>query len=101
MSSIKSSPKKPRVRLSPHINPEKYSITLQPNLDAFTFTGQEDITLRIGKATQEITLHASELTIAKASFIHKERVVESKKIVFDKKVEMVTITFKKPLPKGT
>ena len=57
---------KKSVRLPNHVVPKHYSITLFPNLNEFTFSGEEEILLAITKSTKEIIIHAIELEIISA-----------------------------------
>lgn len=109
------------VRLSRHILPEKYSIKLKPDLESFTFTGEETIQLIIEKADTQVVLHALELDIVTAEFIAPaksktqkftqgrrtiQKVVKipsqvwTSKISYNTKAETATLVFPKALPKG-
>ncbi|MBU1032187.1 M1 family metallopeptidase, partial [Patescibacteria group bacterium] len=79
------------IRLPVHVKPERYKIMLKPDLNEFTFTGEEIIYLSLDKPTKQITLHSVDLEIESA---------EASKISYDKKTETVTLTFPKTLPKG-
>ncbi len=89
--------KKYSVRLPSYIKPERYQITLKPDLKKFTFEGEETIFLTLGKATREIILHSVDLEIESVSFKNGQK---AKKIKFDKVGETVAISFAKPIPKG-
>ncbi|MFH1535775.1 MAG: M1 family metallopeptidase, partial [Patescibacteria group bacterium] len=82
---------KKALRLPVHVKPERYKIMLKPDLNEFTFTGEEIIYLSLDKPTKQITLHSVDLEIESA---------EASKISYDKKTETVTLTFPKTLPKG-
>ena len=88
------------VRLPEHIIPKRYSITLHPNLNEFTFKGEEEILLKITKPTKEITLHAAELEITSAEIIAGRKKLGSKNIAYNEKAETVTISFDKIISKG-
>src|SRR3989344_5043082 len=105
------------VRLPGHVRPERYELVLKPNLEDFTFTGEETIHLRLELSVDEITLHADELEIEGVFFfgVSGERLTHStslrvnpepveglkeEKISYDKKAETVTFSFNRPLPKG-
>ncbi len=87
------------VRLPSHIKPEHYLLTIKPDLEAFTFAGEEIITLSLSKPVKEITLHSKELDIEVAEIIGKQ-VTFAQKISYDEKAETATFHFSKPLPKG-
>lgn len=88
---------KTSVRLSNHVIPKRYSITLIPNLNEFTFTGEEEILLTLTKSTKEITLHAAELEIASATLNYGSSQLISQKISYDEKQETATISFEKTI----
>lgn len=82
------------------VMPERYRLILHPNLDEFTFRGEETIYLKILKPTKEITLHAVELGIEEAIFIRPGTAVVPENIHFDPHAETATFVFAKPLPAG-
>ncbi len=53
-------------RLPANVRPVRYDLTLTPNLEGFTFTGDESIELDVVEATDSVTLNAAELEIAGA-----------------------------------
>ena len=73
---------------------------LKPDFNEFTFTGIETIYLLLEKPTKQITLHAVELEIESAEFIHESKEIWACKISYDSKSETATFTFPKLLPKG-
>lgn len=88
------------VRLSPYIHPEKYTLTIKPDFETFTFSGEETIDIYIEKPTKTLILHALELTVASAAFSMNGRKPLEATITFDKKQETVIFTFPKTFPKG-
>lgn len=92
--------KKSKVRLPEHTRPQKYQITLKPDLESFLFEGKETIFLVIDKTTSEIILHAKDLKVSNVHYRGKGVGLRAKRIVFDKKSETVSFKFLKPLPKG-
>ncbi|MBI2196944.1 M1 family metallopeptidase [Candidatus Daviesbacteria bacterium] len=91
---------KNEVRLPVHVKPERYRIMLRPDLEGFTFYGEETIFLVLEKPTKQITLHAAELEIESAEFIHGNKEVWAGRINYDKKAETATFTFAKNIQKG-
>ncbi len=77
-------------RLPVHVKPERYKIMLKPDLDNFTFYGEETIYLSLDKPTRQITLHSVDLEIE----------CDQVKISYDKEKETATFTFPKAIPKG-
>ncbi|MDD5147698.1 MAG: M1 family metallopeptidase [Candidatus Daviesbacteria bacterium] len=90
---------KKNVRLPAHVKPERYKIMLKPDLEGFTFCGEETINLSLEKPTNQITLHALELEIESAEFIHANKSLTGK-ISYDLKAETATFTFPKQIQKG-
>ncbi|MBI2314568.1 M1 family metallopeptidase [Candidatus Daviesbacteria bacterium] len=88
------------VRLPSHVMPERYKILLKPDLNEFTFTGEETISLVLEKPTKQITLHAAELEIESAEFIHQNQETRVGKTSYDKKAETAILTFPKKLAAG-
>ena len=88
------------VRLPSHVIPEHYKITLKPDLNEFTFTGEETIHLSLEKSVKQITLHSAELEIESAEFIHANKEVWAGKISYDKRRETAAFVFPKSLQAG-
>lgn len=87
------------VRLSKNIIPLEYEIELKPDLDNFTFSGIETITLSVLKKTKTITLHSKEIEIDTANLlINKNKIFA--KISYDKKSETASFVFPKIIPAG-
>lgn len=91
---------KKSVRLPVHVKPERYKIMLKPDLNEFTFSGEETISLVLEKSTDQITLHSIELEIDSAEFLHKNKEIYAGKITYDTRAETATFTFPKKLQKG-
>ncbi len=80
------------MRLSEYIIPNKYSVSLVPDLDAFTFSGEEEIEIEIRKPTEKITLHAAELAILSAEIVQNKK-TEAGIVSYSEKDETVTFSF--------
>lgn len=92
---------KNKVRLSKDIIPLNYELTLQPDLENFSFEGFETITISISKPTKVITLHSKDLEIDTVSVeINKKTKVFANKISYDTKSETASFIFKEIIPKG-
>ena len=50
-------------RLPSNVVPERYEISLTPDLRAFIFAGEETVSVRVVSATAEVVLNALELEI--------------------------------------
>jgi len=91
--------KKNPYRLDRNLEPLVYDITLQPNLEKFTFRGAESIIFKAAKAYSKITLHSAELVIHKAFLCGGtlEETLAAVKISYDVKLETVTLEFNRTL----
>lgn len=74
---------------------------LKPDFEGFTFDGDETIFLSLDKPTRQIILHAQELEIDSAEYIHQGQNGLAAKIKLEEKTETVSFTFPKVLPKGS
>lgn len=102
------------VRLSRHVLPESYRITLKPDLESFTFSGEEIINISVLKPAKSIVLHAKELDIVTAEVIlsapkskqasrkHRTSSVQiwTSHIQYNAQAETVTLLFPKLLASG-
>ncbi len=83
------------VRLSKNVTPIEYDIQLKPDLENFTFSGLETITLNMTKSVKKITLHSKDIEIDTADIDG-----EFAKIYYDEKAETATLAFPKVIPTG-
>ncbi len=88
------------VRLSDYFSPERYEIMIRPNLEDFTFSGEETFSFKLSKPASEITLHASELEIDEACLKLGKKTVQPGKIIFNEKAETVIFKFPMEIPVG-
>jgi puromycin-sensitive aminopeptidase len=93
-------PSRKDIRLSRHVRPHRYSITLKPDFERFTFAGNETIRITLAKPTREITLHSKELSIEVAEAIKGSEKIFALKTRYGTKRETATFIFPKILPKG-
>ena len=90
-----------RVVLPGHVRPLKYTLTLAPDLELFTFTGEETIDLDISEPTSEIVLNAAELQLRTASVTRGDgSTLSAHSISHDEDAETVTLSFGAALPAG-
>ncbi len=88
-------------RLPGDVIPEKYTLSLTPDLEAFTFQGEVDIEVDVKEATPTISMNAVELEISAAHVILADGSVrEAQDVSMDEDLERVTLTFGEPLPSG-
>ncbi len=77
-------------RLPSHVKPQRYQINLRPDLENFTFEGEETIFVILAKPLKEITLHSAELEIFS----------DEAKVTYQQKNETATLTYPKQIPAG-
>ncbi|MEK7452967.1 MAG: M1 family metallopeptidase [Patescibacteria group bacterium] len=88
------------IRLVSYVKPERYQLSLKPDLDAFVFDGEETISLILDKKIKEITLHSIDLEIESVFIIQNKVKTFALRITYDKKAEIVTFIFPKMLNVG-
>ena len=87
--------------LPTNVRPSAYDLTLQPDLESFTFRGEVSIDLAIREATNEIVMNADEIEIQEARLTLSDGSnVEPCCIDFDKEEETVTLGFDEELSVG-
>mmetsp|Transcript_115080 Transcript_115080/g.245862 ORF Transcript_115080/g.245862 Transcript_115080/m.245862 type:complete len:882 (+) Transcript_115080:55-2700(+) len=92
-----------RVLLPDAVEPLRYEIRLEPDLERFVFDGSEEITVDVQEATDEISLHAKELKIDHQSVVFKPKDGEEvtiKEVRYELKENAVTFKFEEVLPVG-
>lgn len=93
--------KEASARLPRTVRPEKYVLSLRPNLKEFTFEGDEDVEIIIEEEVSQIVLNAAELEITSAELMSRDGVViPAKAIEIDESSERTTLSFERPLSKG-
>ena len=88
------------VVLPTNVRPRKYRITLQPDLDNFTFQGAEIIDVDIAEATSEIVLNSDEIAIHSATLAQDGKTVRAEGIALDPERETATLSFATPIGPG-
>ena len=88
-------------RLPPNVRPTAYRLTLTPDLENFTFTGQVSIDLQIFEDTGRVLLNAAELQITAASVTDAYGgPMPASGILLDEKRERASITFPREIATG-
>ncbi|TLZ68757.1 MAG: M1 family metallopeptidase [Methanobacteriota archaeon] len=88
-------------RLPNTVRPEKYTIELRPDLNRFTFQGEESVAIRILRPAKTIVLHASQLEVTKADLrLQGGRRMPAAKIEHVKEVQRLQLTFETSIPQG-
>ncbi len=86
-------------RLSTDVIPQHYSLTLEPDLKAATFTGKEEIDVTLDKASNSITLNAVQLKFQKAT-ITADGTTQTANVTENKPDEQATLHVDKEIPAG-
>ena len=100
MPKKKTTKKKKDVRLSKDVVASVYDIKLHPDLENFTFAGEETIALNIKKSTKTITLHSKEIDIDVVNLKKGREMIFADKISYQAKDETATFHFKKAIRPG-
>ncbi len=86
-------------RLPPNVVPERYEISLAPDLRAFTFAGEENVAVRIVSAAAEVVLNALELEIDRVS-AERGGVTVAGKAELEPALERARLRFERELEPG-
>ena len=87
-------------RLPSDVIPEHYKLVLTPDLKAATFAGHEEITVKLAKPIDAITLNALELKFLKVT-TEVDGMSLPATVSLDDKKQQATLTFPRTLPAGT
>ncbi|XP_056457704.1 leucyl-cystinyl aminopeptidase isoform X1 [Gadus chalcogrammus] len=88
------------LRLPASVRPVHYDLTVNPDLDAMTFTGRAVISMAVLHATKRIVLHAADLTVTKATFQLGEGQAEVVTLLEYKPHQQVAVRFPEELKQG-
>lgn len=86
--------------LPEYVKPHTYKITLKPNLEEFTFYGEETIHLHLEKPTDEIILHAVEIDVVTVEIIDKKKKKITGTVTYNKETETATLIFPEEIQTG-
>ena len=88
------------VVLPENVRPVHYQITLQPDMDNFTFDGLEVIDIDVKEATSSIVLNAADLSVPAAMLIKDGQWIRAESIPLDEDSQTVTLSFPEPVEAG-
>ena len=88
------------VVLPANVKPTKYRLTLQPDLEAFTFKGNQTVDIEIVDPTARIVLNAAELDISRVVLVSNGSTIPSHSVSLDADTETATLDFGRTLSPG-
>ena len=88
-------------RLPTEVSPIKYRLTLTPDLEAFTFQGQETVEVQVAQPTARIIVNAAEIQISEVQLTLEDgSTLPAKEISLDEASETATFTFDREVSPG-
>ncbi len=94
-------PKSKAILLPTNVQPERYTLTLEPDLDAFTFKGSESIDIEVLEATDTITMNSVEIEVNSCSIVAPDGgEASARRITYDEGQESVSFQFDSAIPAG-
>ncbi len=88
-------------KLATNVRPDRYQLRLAPDLTAFTFVGEETVTITVLEPTADICLNAAELQVHSAVIVtqHGEKITGT--VTLDEINERAVLTFPQQLVSGS
>ena len=89
-------------KLPTNVRPTLYTLTLEPDLDNFTFTGSETIAIEVDESTSSVKMNSSEIAVQSATLTLRDGSVrQPESIAFDVEKETVSFDFAEAIPVGS
>ncbi len=89
------------ILLPSNVQPAGYAIHLTPDLEAFTFAGEESVAIEVLESTNTIVMNAAELQVIEASFTDASGAASTASgVAFNEDEETLTLTFPSALSAG-
>ena len=93
--------KSSRVTLPTNVRPTRYRLILEPDLESFTFRGEEAVDIEVVEASSEITLNSSDIDILSSKLtVEGGSVLTPRDVVLDDSKETATFVFDSEIPTG-
>ncbi|KAL8294162.1 hypothetical protein RB597_008058 [Gaeumannomyces tritici] len=91
-----------RELLPVNVVPKHYDLTLEPDLDKFTFSGTVVVHLDVAEDSTSISLNTLELDVLKVKIVSGGKTVtDSPKVSYNEDTQVTKIDFDQTIPKGT
>ncbi|MBV8773999.1 MAG: M1 family metallopeptidase [Deltaproteobacteria bacterium] len=87
-------------RLPTTITPQRYELRLEPDLKAFTFSGEETVVVTVAQPTFEVVLNALELEIEQATAEQNGRTIPLSRVEMEPARERAHLHFAEALSAG-
>src|SRR3990170_4081752 len=87
-------------KLPATVVPERYELSLAPDLSNWTFTGEENISINVQERVREIVLNAAELELQSVELQLADGKVLPGKSRLDAENEQATLSFSETVPAG-
>ena len=87
-------------RLPRHVIPSQYDLRIEPNLQAYSFTGHEVVTLTVTEPTSEIILNATELEVSTATLSGEKTSPRTGTVRMDEEHQRCHISFPSVIQPG-
>ena len=88
------------VVLPSNVKPSKYRMTLQPDLETFTFKGEQTVDIEVVEPTARIKVNAADLEISGVTLTRDGSVTQAQSISLDAETETATLDFGRTLSPG-
>ncbi len=88
-------------KLPTAVRPTNYDLTLEPDIDAFTFSGSESINIEVLEPVSEIVLNSAEIEVQSVCVALPDGTSnDAASMSFNEEMETLTISFDDQLPVG-
>ena len=88
------------ILLPANVRPVKYRLTLEPDLQRFTFKGQETIAIEVLESTSTITMNSIDIEAQSCTYVAGGKRIDAQGISHDGEQETVTFDFGEDLEEG-
>ncbi|HKY07788.1 MAG TPA: M1 family peptidase, partial [Candidatus Binatia bacterium] len=93
-------PERKAHRLPTSVVPERYELSLTPDLRHWTFTGEEKIAIEVQEPVREIILNAAELELQNVALRLRDGRILPGSASLDTKNEQANVSFSETVPAG-